>query len=245
MCALRVPLLRSRPLCHGCVVSVIPGSGATAVVQAALCTPRQERVAIKRINLEKCQTSMDELLASTINMGLLFCVLLYRSLMLLLHLWPVLFPLLCVSLTHLKGCNKSFDARCTTVYWFLKNTKGLSALPSVVSLSQQKEIQAMSQCNHPNVVTYYTSFVVKDELWLVMKLLSGGELQPNLTPGLAFHVCCVNMRMLRVCALTCCDTANSHLGFSSLLLQLLKIKTFANVMQHRAWRCGLLTLWYF
>ena len=46
----------------------------------------------------------------------------------------------------------------------------------------QKEVRVITNCKHPNIIQYYSSFVKGHELWLVMELLDGG-VPPNRVLG--------------------------------------------------------------
>ena len=40
-----------------------------------------------------------------------------------------------------------------------------------------REIHVMATCYHENIVRFFTSFVYKTELWIVMDLLDGGSIR--------------------------------------------------------------------
>lgn len=78
----------------------IIGTGGTACVQTAFCKLRNEKVAIKRIDLDKTQFSIEEVI---------------------------------------------------------------------------KEVNVMSRFSHENIAQFYTAFVVRQELWVAMRLYGGGS----------------------------------------------------------------------
>ena len=128
------------------------GSGATSVVQVAHCIPLDQKVAVKRIDLESCGSSIEELQV---------CVCLSVCVPFFIVITPSP-PSLSVSSLPLVPSPS------------LLLSLSLPLPPSSLPPSPQKEISLMSNCHHPNVTNFFTSFVVKEELWLVMKLMTGG-----------------------------------------------------------------------
>ena len=41
----------------------------------------------------------------------------------------------------------------------------------------QQEIIVLKDCVHPNIISYYGSYLRRDRLWIVMEYCSGGSLQ--------------------------------------------------------------------
>ncbi|CAG0919794.1 unnamed protein product [Notodromas monacha] len=123
------------------------GVGATAAVQEAFCKPRKEKCAIKRINLDKWNTTMEELLKEIQAMSM------------------------CVGATAAvqEAFCKPRKEKCAIKR--INLDKWNTTMEELL-----KEIQAMSMCHHENVVTYFTSFVVGEELWLILRLMGSGSL---------------------------------------------------------------------
>lgn len=134
----------------------------------AMCVPRNERCAIKCINLEKCQTSVDELSHEIqVREGIF-------------KIWPI-WKILILKRRY-KARKKWWafqmhDSEIVGAFDKIYRFRKVFNLENFIYLSPSKIIlQAMSMCAHPNVVNYYTSFVVGEELWVVMRLLSCGSM---------------------------------------------------------------------
>lgn len=75
-----------------------------------------------------------------------------------------------------------------TVYTAIESSTGMEVAIKQMNLSQQpkkeliiNEILVMRENKHPNVVNYLDSYLVSEELWVVMEYLPGGSLTDVVT----------------------------------------------------------------
>nr|CAH0100673.1 unnamed protein product [Daphnia galeata] len=87
-----------------------------------------------------------------------------------------------------QGSNGVFYRASGTVYTAIETSTGQEVAIKQMNLSQQpkkeliiNEILVMRENKHPNVVNYLDSYLVGDELWVVMEYLPGGSLTDVVT----------------------------------------------------------------
>ncbi|CAM1303778.1 PAK3 (predicted) [Pycnogonum litorale] len=79
-------------------------------------------------------------------------------------------------------CEKIGQGGFGTVYTAIETATGTEVAIKQINLSQQPteeliiEILVMRENKHPNVVNYLDSYLVGEELWIVMEYLAGGSL---------------------------------------------------------------------
>ena len=71
------------------------------------------------------------------------------------------------------------------------------------------QVVVMRDYHHPNIVDMYNSFLVRDELWVVMEFMEGGALTDIVTHGRWVIYCCLSSFHSNI--LICCKFTGIYL----------------------------------
>ncbi|KAJ8451092.1 hypothetical protein Cgig2_026901 [Carnegiea gigantea] len=149
------------------------GYGASATVFRAIYLPLNEVVAVKCLDLDRCNSNLFEGLASA------------SIEVLLMNIRKVLYNVVSVLNLRLTGIQDGADLLLlkswNEVIQQLDGPGGRNCLQALkhgayMSLDDiRREAQTMSLIDHPNVVRAYCSFVVDRNLWVVMPFMAEGS----------------------------------------------------------------------
>eukprot|EP00897_Mesotaenium_endlicherianum_P008646 jgi/Mesen1/780/ME000110S_11048 len=153
------------------------GQGGSAIVYRAVCSPFKEVVAIKCLDLEKCNSSLEDIrreaqMMSTVNHPNV--VRAHCSFTKDQFLWVVMPFMAGGSCLHIMKSHHPDGLEEAVIATILRET-----LKALEYLHRQghihRDVKMMSTVNHPNVVRAHCSFTKDQFLWVVMPFMAGGS----------------------------------------------------------------------